>query len=117
MIGPLCEITDLYILHILYILPVPAVLQGTLSRARQPLPLHLYTGLLAYLAYALYPPLYVAGPILSFNSFTSQLMLPVCNSARQVWSLFPFYSNAAGVRPACIISLVWNSACQVGPVF
>ncbi len=29
-----------------------------------------------YLAYALYPPLYLAGPIITFNSFLSQLVAP-----------------------------------------
>lgn len=32
-----------------------------------------------YLAYLFYPPLYLAGPILTFNSFTSQLRLPRIN--------------------------------------
>lgn len=37
-----------------------------------------------YLAYALYPPLYLAGPILTFNSFRSQLVLPPRIAARTV---------------------------------
>jgi D-alanyl-lipoteichoic acid acyltransferase DltB (MBOAT superfamily) len=32
-----------------------------------------YDSLPLYLAYALYTPLYVAGPIMSFNSFASQV--------------------------------------------
>jgi len=33
-------------------------------------------GAAAYLAYVLYPPLYVAGPVLTFNGFASQLLRP-----------------------------------------
>ena len=45
------------------------------ARASQHLPLPAYN-LITYLAYCLYPPLYIAGPIITFNSFTSQLASP-----------------------------------------
>lgn len=38
-------------------------------------PASLYTFRL-YLTYALYPPLYLAGPLLTYNSFVSQLLAP-----------------------------------------
>lgn len=34
-------------------------------------------GLVPYLLYLLYPPLYVAGPIITYNSFTSQAQAPL----------------------------------------
>lgn len=40
----------------------------------------------SYLAYALYPPLYLAGPILTFNSFRSQLVAPPAISAKTLLS-------------------------------
>lgn len=45
------------------------------SRSLTSHPMHLYSFPL-YLAYALYPPLYLAGPLLSYNSFLSQLITP-----------------------------------------
>lgn len=42
------------------------------ERAKRPRPLSEYS-LSNYLVYALYPPLFIAGPIMSFNDFTSQL--------------------------------------------
>ncbi|KAK4046734.1 glycerol transporter [Microbotryomycetes sp. JL201] len=50
-------------------------------------PLHFYAFWL-YLTYALYPPLYLAGPILTFNSFVSQLLNPPVISRRMVASYF-----------------------------
>lgn len=40
--------------------------------------------LAAFVAYALYPPLYIAGPIMTFNSFASQLSSPTPTSPRRV---------------------------------
>ena len=45
------------------------------ARAAQPLPLSEYN-FVAYIVYCLYPPLYIAGPIITFNSFSSQLINP-----------------------------------------
>ena len=45
------------------------------ARVIQHLPDHMYS-FLNFLAYCLYPPLYIAGPIVTFNSFTAQLMSP-----------------------------------------
>ncbi|KAG1736348.1 MBOAT, membrane-bound O-acyltransferase family-domain-containing protein [Suillus lakei] len=46
------------------------------QRANTPLPLEDYT-YRNYIAYVLYPPLYIAGPILTFNNFIWQLRRPV----------------------------------------
>jgi D-alanyl-lipoteichoic acid acyltransferase DltB (MBOAT superfamily) len=45
------------------------------ARASQHLPLSEYS-YVAYIVYCLYPPLYIAGPIITFNSFSSQLTNP-----------------------------------------
>lgn len=39
-------------------------------------PLRTYESFTAYVAYVLYAPLYVAGPILSFNNFHHQVRRP-----------------------------------------
>ncbi|GFR42506.1 hypothetical protein Agub_g3297, partial [Astrephomene gubernaculifera] len=44
------------------------------TRVETPLPLSYY-GLGSFLEYVLYPPLYIAGPIITFNSFASQRLL------------------------------------------
>ena len=39
-------------------------------------------GLINYVAYCLYPPLYIAGPIMTFNDFiwqVSRLLIPGCS--------------------------------------
>lgn len=46
------------------------------QRANTPLPLEDYT-YRNYIAYVLYPPLYIAGPILTFNNFMWQLRRPI----------------------------------------
>ncbi|KAG1737067.1 MBOAT, membrane-bound O-acyltransferase family-domain-containing protein [Suillus paluster] len=46
------------------------------QRANTPLPLEDYT-YRNYIAYVLYPPLYIAGPILTFNNFMWQLRHPI----------------------------------------
>jgi D-alanyl-lipoteichoic acid acyltransferase DltB (MBOAT superfamily) len=38
-----------------------------------------YNSLLIYLAYLLYPPLYIAGPISTFNAFASQMAAPAAS--------------------------------------
>lgn len=45
------------------------------TRSRQPRPLNEYT-LSNYLLYILYPPLFIAGPIMTFNDFHSQRLSP-----------------------------------------
>jgi protein-cysteine N-palmitoyltransferase HHAT len=42
-------------------------------------PSQCFTSLSSYLAYALYPPLYIAGPILTFNDYISQCAYPVAS--------------------------------------
>eukprot|EP00877_Chromochloris_zofingiensis_P001841 jgi/Chrzof1/11658/Cz06g04030.t1 len=44
--------------------------------------------LLTYLAYTLYPPLYIAGPIAPYNSFASQLQAPSTKLTLQSISLY-----------------------------
>lgn len=46
------------------------------ERANTPLPLEDYT-YRNYITYVLYPPLYIAGPILTFNNFMWQLRCPI----------------------------------------
>lgn len=46
------------------------------DRISTPAPSTCYLSLRAYLAYALYPPLYIAGPILTFNDYISQCAYP-----------------------------------------
>ncbi|KAI8472541.1 MAG: MBOAT, membrane-bound O-acyltransferase family-domain-containing protein [Monoraphidium minutum] len=53
---------------------------GLRDRAELPLPPAAYC-LPTFLAYALYPPLYIAGPILTFNAFGSQLLAPPAGPA------------------------------------
>lgn len=45
------------------------------DRVRTPLPIEEYT-LKNLVAYALYPPLYIAGPIITFNDFIWQVREP-----------------------------------------
>ncbi|KAH0843761.1 Glycerol uptake protein 1 [Fonsecaea pedrosoi] len=42
------------------------------DRVKMPAPASAYTSFRTYLAYVLYPPLYLAGPILTFNDYISQ---------------------------------------------
>ncbi len=46
------------------------------ARQKAFLPASAYN-LITYLAYVYYPPLYIAGPICTFNSFASQLKVPM----------------------------------------
>ena len=57
------------------------------ERAALCLPASSY-GMASYLAYVLYPPLYVAGPVLTFNGFASQLKRPRPIGAVQVCRTF-----------------------------
>ncbi|MEW5304355.1 MAG: hypothetical protein WDW36_006971 [Sanguina aurantia] len=61
------------------------------SRVKTPLSLERYNAG-HYVAYLLYPPLYVAGPILTFNNFSSQLLQP---------------SASAGGRKVLLYALRW----------
>lgn len=57
-------------------------------RQTYPLPTEKDYCLTNALAYSLYPPLYLAGPIITFNDFTWQLTLPLENSSsikKQLW--------------------------------
>ncbi|KAG1680809.1 hypothetical protein FOA52_008142 [Chlamydomonas sp. UWO 241] len=56
---------------------------GTARAAAIHLPLHEYS-LANYLAYTLYPPLYIAGPIATFNAFAAQISKPVPPALKQV---------------------------------
>jgi D-alanyl-lipoteichoic acid acyltransferase DltB (MBOAT superfamily) len=51
------------------------------QRANTPLPLEDYT-YRNYITYVLYPPLYIAGPIMTFNNFMWQLRCPINISIR-----------------------------------
>ena len=53
------------------------------ARAERHLPPTAYK-LVTFVAYALYPPLYIAGPIMTFNSFASQISSPAPTSPRRV---------------------------------
>lgn len=59
------------------------MLAAAQERAEEALPLARYSTA-ACMAYALYPPLYIAGPILTFNAFASQILRPRPISAAQV---------------------------------
>jgi D-alanyl-lipoteichoic acid acyltransferase DltB (MBOAT superfamily) len=48
----------------------------------------------AYLAYSLYPPLYIAGPISTFNAFASQLQAPASNLTAT--AVFRYFLRASG---------------------
>ncbi|KAF8442088.1 MBOAT, membrane-bound O-acyltransferase family-domain-containing protein [Boletus edulis BED1] len=56
--------------------PVPETILTEKQRCTLPHPLEYYT-YANYLAYVLFPPLYIAGPILTFNNFMWQLRRPV----------------------------------------
>lgn len=43
----------------------------------------------AYLAYVYYPPLYIAGPICTFNAFARQCRQPSAIQSRQVSTTLP----------------------------
>lgn len=53
------------------------------TRQKAHLPASAYS-LTIYLAYIFYPPLYLAGPILTFNSFASQVRQPMLQKPKQV---------------------------------
>lgn len=63
-----------------------------------PLPLPYYHGLLPYLEYCLYPPLYIAGPIMSYNSFASQRAAPLGLTWRQVGSVAVHYAGGPAMK-------------------
>lgn len=67
--------------------PESAALAAPTERARAATshPLTSYSFML-YLAYALYPPLYLAGPIMTYNAFLSQLYSPPTVDRRTVAS-------------------------------
>ncbi|DBA77765.1 hypothetical protein WJX77_010553 [Trebouxia sp. C0004] len=56
--------------------PVRAQLDTLKARQKASLPASAYN-LITYLAYVYYPPLYIAGPICTFNSFASQFRVPM----------------------------------------
>lgn len=56
---------------------------GWQARAATPLPLGDYSAK-RFCEYVFYPPLYLAGPILTFNAFASQRRSPSSVSSRQV---------------------------------
>ena len=52
--------------------PIPAV-PTERQRSATSHPLAVYDDFLIYISYVLYSPLYIAGPIISFNNFQSQV--------------------------------------------
>ncbi|SCV73305.1 BQ2448_7231 [Microbotryum intermedium] len=62
-------------------LSAPPLNDRTRVNKSHPLPTYSFT---TYLAYAFYPPLYLAGPILTFNSFVSQLYHPPSTISRSM---------------------------------
>jgi len=60
----------------LTIQPTPAVRIIQKMRSRQPRPQREYSNFVLLLAYVAYPPTYITGPTLTFNSFASQVALP-----------------------------------------
>ena len=63
-------------------------------RQRLPLQPGAYN-LVTYLGYLMYPPLYIAGPIITFNSFASQLKQPMPFHLKQVsleWCLLEVHA-------------------------
>jgi len=52
-------------------------------RAESALPPDMYSGLLHFV-YCFYPPLYIAGPTITFNDFASQMVVPVQQTPAQV---------------------------------
>lgn len=64
---------------------IPSTSATDRQRAATSHPVSSYT-LPLYLAYALYPPLYLAGPIITFNNFASQLIAPPLISTKTVVS-------------------------------
>ena len=81
------------------------------ARLEHPLPKMCYTAD-AYLAYVFYPPLYIAGPMLSFKSFASQLSSPRRTVRSQVEPLFKetlcelsLISNDNYLAPGCLTVL------------
>ena len=60
-----------------------ATLPALQVRTQQALPWSAYS-FSTCVAYALYPPLYIAGPILPFNAFASQLQRPMLPALAQV---------------------------------
>ncbi|KAK9819787.1 hypothetical protein WJX72_002349 [[Myrmecia] bisecta] len=101
------------------------------AKARQEtsLALHHYS-LAAYLAYVLYPPLYIAGPTMTFNSFASQLRHPkviphgqvACYALRCLAALLllegltrTLYFNAVAKSGAWRLELLNSGTATFGP--
>lgn len=70
-------------------------------------PLEMYS-FINYLAYVLYPPLYIAGPIITFNDFMWQVRLPNLATCAVCSSAF-IASSAIGDTPAITLPLL----CQI----
>lgn len=69
--------------------------------------------LVAYLAYLLYAPLYIAGPIITFNAFASQVFLPTLvlyshgNLSKIVMCLLPcIYAQRTRMRVSQSVSFL-----------
>ena len=65
------------------VLTTSYMLPGWQARAATPLPLGEYSAG-QFFRYVFYPPLYLAGPILTFNTFASQRRSPSSISSKQV---------------------------------
>lgn len=82
---------------------------------------HSSGGPAAYLAYVLYPPLYVAGPIITFNDFMEQVSCAKCISQTSIDSSIQYSSptpprsrndSSYPTRSAFwFASSLWNSCC------
>ncbi|KAF5825775.1 hypothetical protein DUNSADRAFT_7021 [Dunaliella salina] len=64
------------------------------ARVDTPLPLASYS-YLQHFVYCFYPPLYIAGPTITFNDFASQIAAPPRQSAREVLTYAARWLGAA----------------------
>lgn len=71
----------------------PALTERSRTTISHPLPSYSFK---TYVAYALYPPLYLAGPIITFNSFQSQLVSPPTISFAQIKSYLIRFLSCLG---------------------
>ena len=85
--------------------PTPAALPAPQWRQQSPLPADAHYGLLPFLAHALYVPLYLAGPIITYQDFAWQLRQ---RSAPPAGSVRPMLAH-----DGCLTSrlFVWVTAC------
>ena len=85
-----------------------AVLSGLQGRMQQPLPWSAYS-FSTCVAHAVYPPLYIAGPILPFNAFASQLQRSMLPALPQVRS---FHTQVTGRQQTETMLFCKHPACH-----